>query len=297
MKTRHVIRSVLVFIGLIFVAIVVLSVLFSLFTRESAISFGDKVAVVPIKGIITDSEEINRTLAEYGERRDVKVIVVRIDSPGGAVGPAQEIYREILRIREEKKKTVVASMGSVAASGGYYIAVAADRIVANPGTITGSIGVIVEFVNMERLFERIGIKGYVVKSGKFKDVGSPTREMTPEEKKLLQEVVDNIHRQFVEAVAEGRGLKVEDVQKIADGRIFSGLMAKKLGLVDSLGNLGDAIKIGAELAGIKGKPSVIYPEKEFTLWNLLFGRDAGSALLGELLWGTRVMYLMPDLTR
>ncbi len=296
MKTRHVIRSVLVFIGLIFVAIVVLSILFSLFTKDSAISFGDKVAVVPIKGIITDSEEINRTLIEYGERRDVKVIVVRIDSPGGAVGPAQEIYREIKRIREENKKTVVASMGSVAASGGYYIAVATDRIVANPGTITGSIGVIVEFVNLEKLFEKIGIKGYVVKSGKFKDVGSPARKMSPEEKKLLQDVVDNIHRQFVEAVAEGRGLTIEEVEKIADGRIFSGLTANRLGLVDSLGNMGDAIKMGAELAGIKGKPSVIYPEKGMNLWNLLFGREAGS-LMGELLWGTRIMYLMPDLTR
>ncbi len=296
MKTRHVIRSVLVFIGLIFVAIVVLSILFSLFTKDSAISFGDKVAVVPIKGIITDSEEINRTLIEYGERRDVKAIVVRIDSPGGAVGPAQEIYREIKRIREENKKTVVASMGSVAASGGYYIAVATDRIVANPGTITGSIGVIVEFVNLEKLFEKIGIKGYVVKSGKFKDVGSPARRMSPEEKKLLQDVVDNIHRQFVEAVAEGRGLTIEEVEKIADGRIFSGLTANKLGLVDSMGNLGDAIRMGAELAGIKGKPSVIYPEKGMNLWNLLLGREAGS-LMSELLWGTRIMYLMPDLTR
>ncbi|HHD11087.1 MAG TPA: signal peptide peptidase SppA [Deltaproteobacteria bacterium] len=296
MKTRHVIRSVLVFIGLIFVAIVVLSILFSFFTKESALSFGDKVAVVPIKGVITDSEEINRTLAEYGERNDIKVIVVRIDSPGGAVGPAQEIYREIRRIREENKKTVVASMGSVAASGGYYIAVAADRIVANPGTITGSIGVIVEFVNLEKLFEKIGIKGYVVKSGKFKDVGSPVREMSKEEKRLLQDVVDNIHSQFVEAVAEGRGLKVEDVQKIADGRIFSGLKAKELGLVDNLGNLGDAIRIGAELAGIKGKPSVIYPEKKLNLWKLIMGEEAGS-LMSELLWGTRIMYLMPDLTR
>ena len=183
-----------------------------------------------------------RRLKVLEERDDVKAIVVRIDSPGGAVGPSQEIHGEIKRLREKKK--VVASMGTIAASGGYYTAVAADKIVANPGTITGSIGVIVEFFNAEELLQKIGLKGYVVKSGKFKDVGSPLRKMEDEERKLLQAVIDDVNDQFIEAVAEGRNLKPEDVRAIADGRIFTGPRQRK-GPYRRARGLSRAIKLGA----------------------------------------------------
>ena len=153
-------------------------------------------------------------------------------------------------------------MGSVAASGGYYIACASDRIVANPGTITGSIGVIMEFTNIEELFKKIGIKGVVLKSGEHKDIGSPFREMTPDEKKIVQDVIDNVHQQFIEAVAKGRKMDREKVVQIADGRILTGEQAKQLGLVDEMGNLQDAIDVAAKMVGIVGKPNVIYPKKE-----------------------------------
>jgi len=192
--------------------------------KASRLAFGDKIAVVEIKGVITESSEIIEEIRQYQEDEGVKAIVLRIDSPGGGVGPSQEIHREISKVKMKKK--VVTSMGSVAASGGYYIACASDRIVANPGTITGSIGVLMEFTNIEELFKKIGIKGVVLKSGEHKDIGSPFREMTPDEKKIMQEVIDNVHQQFIQAVAEGRKLDREKVAQIADGRIFTGEQAK-----------------------------------------------------------------------
>jgi protease-4 len=164
-------------------------------------------------------------------------------------------------VKARDVKPVVASFGGVAASGGYYVACAAEKIVANPGTITGSIGVVMQFANLEELFKKIGYKGYVLKSGTHKDIGSPFREMTSEEKELLQEVIDNVHQQFIKAVAEGRKLSIEKVSAIADGRIFAGEQAKAVGLVDELGNLEDTILIAARLGGIKGKPAVIYTRK------------------------------------
>ncbi len=222
-------------------------------------------------------------------------MVLRIESPGGAVGPSQEIHGEILRLKE--KKTVVASMGAVAASGGYYAAVAADRIMANPGTITGSIGVIVEFVNAQELLGKIGLKGYVVKSGKFKDVGSPLREMEKEERELLQTLINDVNGQFIKAVAEGRGLKTEEVKKIADGRIFTGAQAKELKLVDELGGLSDAIALSASLAGIEGEPSVIYPERQkISIWKTFSG-GASIESLTELFTGLRVSYMIQNPAR
>jgi len=199
----------------------------------------------------------------------VKAIILRIDSPGGGVGPSQEIYREIQKIRSSKRKKIITSMGSVAASGGYYVASASDLIIANPGTITGSIGVLMEFTNIEELFKKIGIKGVVLKSGEHKDIGSPFREMTPEEKKLIQSVIDNVHQQFIQAVMEGRNLERSKVIEVADGRILTGEQAKKLGLVDQLGNLQDAIDTAARMAGIEGKPVVLYPKRKFSLLDLL----------------------------
>ena len=247
--------------------------------RPGRFAFGDKIAVVEISGVITQSSGIIEEIHQYLEDEGVKAIILRIDSPGGGVGPSQEIHREVLKVKTRKK--VVTSMGSVAASGGYYIACASDLIVANPGTITGSIGVLMEFTNIEELFKKIGIKGVVLKSGEHKDIGSPFREMTPEEKKIIQAVIDNVHQQFIQAVAEGRKMDHSKVAQIADGRILTGEQAKQAGLVDQIGNLQDAIDTTAKLVGIEGKPNILYPKKRFSLWELLI-RETVSAILQTL---------------
>jgi protease-4 len=227
---------------------------------DTGLLFGEKVAVIEVKGVIANVRETIENLAEFSRDESVKAVVLRIESPGGGVSSSQELYKEIGRTA--KKKPVVASMGSVAASGGYYIAAAAQKIYANPGTITGSIGVILQFTNFEELFRKIGFRMEIVKSAVYKDVGNPSREMTPEERAYLQEMIDNVHQQFVRDVAQGRGMQVEKVQEVADGRIFTGEQAKELGLVDELGNLKDAIDAAAKMAAIEGEPKVIYPEEE-----------------------------------
>jgi len=244
--------------------------------KTSRFAFGDKIAVVEVRGVITESSGIIEEIHQYQEDEGVKAIILRIDSPGGGVGPSQEIYREISKVKIKKK--VITSMGSVAASGGYYIACASDRIVANPGTITGSIGVLMEFTNIEELFKKIGIKGVVLKSGEHKDIGSPFREMTPDEKKIVQDVIDNVHQQFIEAVVKGRKMDREKVVQIADGRILTGEQAKQLGLVDEMGNLQDAIDMTAKMVGIVGKPNVLYTKKKFSLWNLLLQKTVSTIL-------------------
>jgi len=240
----------------------------------------DKLALVRIEGVITESEDIVRQIKKYREDSSIKGIVLRIDSPGGAVGPSQEIYREVLKTTEGKK--VVASMGGLAASGGYYIACAANKVFANPGTITGSIGVIMAFSNFEELMKKLGLKTTVIKSGKFKDVGSPVRELTEEERKILQNVSDDIHGQFIEAVAKGRNLKIESVKELADGRIFSGRQAKESGLIDELGTLEDAISYATKLAGIKEKAKIVQERKEKNLLLRLFKEDFSSFMPSPL---------------
>ncbi len=240
----------------------------------------EKLALVRIEGVITESEDIVRQIKKYREDAAIKGIVLRIDSPGGAVGPSQEIYKEVLRTTEGKK--VVASMGGLAASGGYYIACAANKIFANPGTITGSIGVIMAFSNFEELMKKLGLKTIVIKSGKFKDTGSPVRELTGDEKKILQGVSDDIHGQFIEAVAKGRNLKIESVRELADGRIFSGRQAKESGLVDELGTLEDAISYATRLAGIKEKAKIVQERKEKNLLLRLFKEDFSSLIPSPL---------------
>lgn len=230
---------------------------------------GEKIAVVRIEGVILDSNEIIEELKEYRSSDSVKAILLRIDSPGGAVAPSQEIYQEVKKIRDEGKKKIVTSMGSVAASGGYYIASASDKIVANPGSITGSIGVILELANISGLMKKVGVESVIVKSGKYKDIGSMFRAMTPEERELIQGVIDDTHDQFIEAVAEGRGMEKEKVIPIADGRVFTGRQAQKLGLVDEIGNMQDAIKITAKLAGIKGKPVLLEKKKRFSIIDMI----------------------------
>ncbi len=220
----------------------------------------EKVAVIHVTGILDDATAFLKAFHRFRDSRDVKAIVVRIDSPGGTIVPAQEIYEEIRKLRGDKP--VVASLGNVAASGGYYVACAAEEIVANRGSITGSIGVLAVFQNYRDLMDKIGWKTEVMKSGEFKDLGNPTRDMTPEERELEQELLDNIHQQFVGDVARGRNRSVEDILPLADGRVFTGEQALVEGLVDRLGNLQDTIERAAELAGIKGKPTVVYPPEE-----------------------------------
>ncbi len=223
-------------------------------------SFKDKIGVVLIEGVLSDSRDTIRQLDIYERDSGIKAVVLRINSPGGAVVPSQEIYDKVLHVKKFKK--VVVSMGSVAASGGYYIACAADRIIANPGTITGSIGVIIQFSQIEDLLKKVGLKATVVKAGRYKDVGSPVREMTSAERALIQGVIDDIHDQFIEAVVSNRGIPRKELEHIADARIFTGRQALEVGLVDSLGNMDSAIDTAAGLAGIEGKPDVVYPEKE-----------------------------------
>src|SRR3990172_4281685 len=246
---------------------------------------GEKVAVLPISGLITDSEATIEQLKKFAKDDSVKAIVVRLNTPWGGVGPSQEIYEEVRKIRG--KKVIVASMGALSASGGYYVACGANKIFANPGTITGSIGVLMQFVNVKDLIDKIGVKGFVIKSGSFKDTGSPVREMSPEERKLLQSVIDNVHSQFVNAVVEGRKLPREDVLAIADGRILSGDQAKGLGLVDVLGNQEDAVAEAGKMAKIEGEPRVVTPpKKKFSILDLL--REEAKSIIDEKLTQTRI---------
>jgi protease-4 len=223
----------------------------------SAIFGNGSVAVIELKGVIMDSKKILKQLKRFDEDDDVKAVVMRLDSPGGAVAPSQEIYDAV----KHYNKPIFASMSSVAASGAYYIACGAQKIYANPGTITGSIGVIMEFANLSKLYSWAKVERYSIKTGKFKDAGAEYREMTADERALLQNMVDDVLVQFKQAVSSGRKLSMEQVTEIADGRIFSGNQAKKAKLVDELGTLEDAIAAAGSAGGIKGKPSVVYPQK------------------------------------
>ncbi len=235
----------------------------------------DRIAVIKIEGTIVDSEPSIEKIIKFRKNKGVKAIILRINSPGGMVAPSQEIYQEVKKACKEKK--VVVSMESIAASGGYYIACAADTLFANPGTLVGSIGVILQIENIEELLKKIGLKSKVIKSGKYKDIGSMTREMTEQEEAILQNFSDDIHNQFIDAVAEGRNMKREEVVKLADGRIFAGEQALDLGLIDNLGNLQDTIAMTAEMVGIEGEPKVIYPRKEkLSILDFIFQEAASS---------------------
>ena len=273
---KHPILTVLIILGVIalFLGMTMIVVL-KMLGAPSQLSFGAKIGVIPIEGPITDSQDIVSQLVKFREDKGIKAIILRINSPGGGVGASQEIYREVRRTIKNKK--VIASMGGVAASGGYYVAAGADKIVANPGTITGSIGVIMEFVRFEDLLKKIGVTLEVLKSGEFKDIGSPVRELTEQDKKIIQSLISDIQDQFIEAVAQGRHLSVEQVRRIADGRIFSGAQAKVLGLVDTLGNFRDAVGLAKDMTGIEGEAELVYPKKStLDLWDILFGSAADS---------------------
>jgi len=252
---------------------------------------GDRIALVAVEGTITDARDIVAQLHRYRDQPNVKAVVLRIDSPGGAVAPSQEIYAEVVKLRQETGKLVVASLGGVAASGGYYVAAAADRIVANPGTITGSIGVIMQIPNLGGLLEKVGIRATVIKAGQFKDLASITRDLTEPERQILQGVMDDVHGQFIEAVATGRHLDRSKVEPLADGRIFSGRQALALGLVDELGDQADAVDRAAKLVGITGRPRIVQERRSrFSLWDLareqlgLPGPGAAPPLSIQYLW-------------
>jgi len=218
--------------------------------------FGDRIAIVDVKGTISSSETVVQQLRRFSEDESVPAIVLRVDSPGGGVAASQEIYGELMRVKDKGKKVIV-SMGSIAASGGLYVSVAADQIVANPGTLTGSIGVILQFPTAERLFEKIGVQYETVKSGVYKDVGNLSRDMTEQEHAALQTVIDDTYDQFVTAIADGRDLTKDSVKVFADGRIFTGRQAMHLGLVDSLGDLQDALNIAADMVGMDTPPKTV----------------------------------------
>jgi len=255
---------------------------------------GQKVAVVELEGIILQAESVVRELNDHRENPTVRAVVLRVNSPGGVVAPTQEIYAAILRVRKNGKP-VVASLGSVAASGGYYVATAADRIYANPGTLTGSIGVIMQMANLEGLLKKVGVDYVVVKAGQYKDIGNIARAMTPEERRMLQALLDDVYNQFVDAVANGRKLDRATVESFADGRIVSGQQAKQLKMVDDLGGLDEAIEAAAKLAGLPPKPRLILPRRRFSIFDLL-KEHLGLPGTGPLLSGFPVfktpLYLM-----
>jgi protease IV len=277
-------------LGIFFVALAV--AIFRWLEASSGVGWlqRDLVAVVWVEGEIAEADSIVEVLDELVETESVDAVVVRVDSPGGAVAPSQEIYDAILRLRE--KKPVIASLGNMAASGGYYVAAACDAIVANAGTLTGSIGVLMQVGNIEELLKKVGLSGEILKAGQYKDLGSPIRPMTPEERKIVEGLLANVHEQFVNAVARGRKLDVEGVRPVADGRVFSGEQALELKLVDRLGGLRDAVRLAADRAGIVGEPKrVEYREgRESWIWSYLgtaLGAPRGAP------FGLRLLYLGP----
>ncbi|MBM7866538.1 signal peptide peptidase SppA [Heliobacterium gestii] len=281
-------------------AVAALSVLLVLFRpgghRSGDPPAGNRVAVVRLEGMIADagggggllggqagSNDVLETLRQLQGNKGIKAVVLRINSPGGTSAASQEIGREVDRLRESGK-VVVASMGDVAASGGYWVASRADKIVANPATTTGSIGVILDLANLTELYQKVGYRANVIKSGPYKDIASSARDMTPEEREILQGMVNDIYAQFIDVVAEGRKMPVERVRALADGRVFTGRQAKELGLVDELGNFYDAVALAASMAGIQGKPQIEEFGRESAIDRLFSGMNSrwnGASLSGQ----------------
>jgi protease-4 len=289
-------------VGAAVLVVFVVTIWLLIAVTDDGLPGGAKVAVVEVEGIIgaeatrgLDTDGVIRVLGEYRDDPAVRAVVLRINSPGGVVAPTQEIFTAVRRLREAKKP-VVASLGSVAASGGYYVAVAADRIYASPGTLTGSIGVVMQLANLEGLLKKVGVEYVVVKAGAYKDVGNMARAMTPEERRILQSLLDDVYDQFISAVAEGRGLDPQAVRAFAEGRIYSGRQAQSLKMVDDLGGLEDAIEAAAKMAGLPAKPKVIYPRRRFSLRELLrneLGLGPVSRILPSLETLRTPLYLMP----
>jgi len=273
----------------IFIASLLLIIGFIMFSAIlSRVPVGDRVAVISIKGIILDPLPVVRKIEKLRKDKSVKALVVRVDSPGGSVGASQEIYRAIERFRNSGKPVVV-SMGNVAASGGYYVSAAADYIFANPGTITGSIGVIIQHVAYRELLEKIGVRTTTIKTGKFKDTLSPTRELTEEERKYLESTIKEAYEQFLKAILKHRKIKERRLRRVADGRVFTGKRAKELGLVDELGGLEDAIEKAKELASVPTAREFFVPEDKSLLQRVLGGEIEELKLLSSY---SPLFYLM-----
>ncbi len=250
-----------------------------LISGGSSFTSGDKVAVLRVEDVIIDSQIYLESIDAIAKDDNVKALVVRIDSPGGSVGPSQEIYSELKKLGKELP--IVASIGGVGASGGYYIACATEKIYANPGSITGSIGVIAQFASYEKLLDWAKIDVEVIKSGKYKDVGSPFREMDETDKQYIQELIDNVYSQFKSVVASSRDLGTEQVDSIAEGKIYTGEQALNLKLIDELGTINDAVSEAGKLGGIEGEPNVInFPKKKFSFQDLLNSKFDTSLLTG-----------------
>lgn len=271
---------------LLFVGFGLSAFLFVIFTSisggevEVVSGSGQKIALVELKGTILTSEETVSQLKKYRDDRSIKAILFRVDSPGGGVVASQEIYEEVRKTRDSGKPVVV-SMGALAASGGYYVSCGANRIVANPGTVTGSIGVISQFLRFDPLMKKIGVESRTIKSGKFKDSGSPFREMSKDDNSYFQGLIDDIYKQFTAVVERERGMDHDSVVRYADGRVFTGVQALEIGLVDTLGTYEDAVDIAAHLAGIKGDPTIVRERKRgLSLFERVFGETKISDFLG-----------------
>ena len=245
------------------------------------LGIGGRIALIEVDGVIRDDEDFLEAVRRLRDDGTVRGWVVAINSPGGVVAPSQSMFQTLRRIRLEDSVPVIASIGAVGASGGYYVALAADSILALPGSITGSIGVIMEYPNVSGLMEKVGVEMEVVKAGAQKDLGSPFREMGPEDLAILDALVTDVHAQFIEAVAEARGMGVDEVTPLADGRVLTGRQAQTAGLVDRLGNVEDAVGVAGRMAGLGSDPRVVRPPSERRSWllNALFGESTARALI------------------
>lgn len=278
----------------VFSLVMAVALLFYVFHDDSDGDFsfsGNRIGIVELTGVIFDSKSWIEQLQRFAENSSIKAIILRIDSPGGGVAASQEVHNEVVRIRREKRKVIVSSIGSVGASGAYYIACGTDKIVANAASITGSIGVIAEWVNYGELLKWAKLKSVVLKSSELKDAGSPVRELTETEKKYLQNIIDDMYIQFVQVVAQGRKFDLEKAKSFSDGRIFTGKDAKAKALIDDIGNLQDAIRITAKMANISGEPRLVYPARERTgLIDLIFGDARQVFPFGAALPDQRIQF-------
>ena len=243
--------------------------------------FGDRIGVVDLDGVILSPQPVVGQLKKFGDDSSIKAIILHVNSPGGGVAASEEIYREVKRVRDEKKKRVVVSIETVGASGAYYVAAASNKIYADHGSIVGSIGVIAQWVNYGDLLKWAKLKDVVLKTGEFKDTGNPSRDLTPAEQAYMQSLIDNMFGQFVQAVADGRSMKFEDVKSIANGKVWTGEQAKSMKLIDEVGDFEAAVADTAKSVGIKGEPSLVHPDRDRkTLLDLLLG-DVSQYLPGR----------------
>ncbi len=286
-------------LGVLFILFIFFWVLILVFlstTDDSMrIGRGNNVAVVEIDGIIVDAGNVVRQIKKYRDNRNVNAILLRVDSPGGGVAASQEIYEEVKKTVENGKPVVV-SMGAVAASGGYYVSLPASSIVANPGTITGSIGVISQFFHLDELFDKVGVDVTIIKSGRYKDAGSMYRDMEEFERAYWQELMDDVYLQFISAVAEARNFDIDKTLELAEGKIYTGRQAYELGLIDTLGTYEDAVRIAAALSGIDDDPDIIKERPRRTFWDSFFLSVLGnySDIKEKYLHLPAVQYRMPE---